>query len=202
MNSGHGDHDTVLHSIVGWNIQGLGAEKVSDPHFHEYLCDTSCRNAAKHVDAAPPFIRQAQIASPALIAFVEPKRGADPAVLKHYKAYHSARTERVAEEGGFSTVACEDGGATLYVHDRVAAYVKNDHTTAQFPEVVAIEFDKAFFSASSNVIVVVAYISCSELAAAKKYIDTYQTTQLAALSELLCNFRAAGFQVLFFGDVN
>ena len=100
-------------------------------------------------------------------------------------------------------LACEDdGGATLYVHDRVAAYVKNDHTTAQFPEVVAIEFDKAFFSASSNVIVVVAYISCSELAAAKKYIDVHHTTQLAALSELLCNFRAAGYQVLFFSDVN
>ena len=150
----------------------------------------------------PSFVRQAQIASPALIAFVEPKRGADPAVLKNSTAYHNARTERLAEEGGFSTVSCEDGGATLYVHDRAAAFVVRDHTTAHFPEVVAIEFEKAFFSTSSNVIVVVAYISCSELAVAKKYINVYQTTQLAALSELLCNFRAAGFQVLFFGDVN
>ena len=88
------------------------------------------------------------------------------------------------------------------MHDRAAAFVIRDHTTTHFPEVVAIEFEKAFFSTSSNVIVVVAYISWSELAAAKKYINVHQTTRLAALSELLCNFRAAGFQVLFFGDVN
>ena len=107
----------------------------------------------------------------------------------------------MAEEDGFSTVSCEDGGATFYVHDRAACVVR-DHTTAQFPEVVAIEFEKAFFNTRSNVIVVVAYISCSELEASKKYINVHQTPQLAALSELLCNFRAAGFQVLFFGDVN
>ena len=140
--------------------------------------------------------------APALIAFVEPKRRADPAVLKNFTAYHSARTERLAEDGGFSTVSCEDGGATLYVHDRAAAFVVRDHTTAHFPEVVAIEFEKAFFSTSSDVNVVVAYISCSELEASKKYINVHQTPQLAALSEPLCNFRAAGFQVLFFGDVN
>ena len=107
----------------------------------------------------------------------------------------------MAEEDGFSTVSCEDGGATFYVHDRAACVVR-DHTTAQFPEVVAIEFEKAFFNTRSNVIVVVAYISCSELEASKKYINVHQTPQLAALSEPLCNFRAAGFQVLFFGDVN
>ena len=49
---------------------------------------------------------------------------------------------------------------------------------------------------------VVVYISCSELKAAKKYSDVHQTTQLAALSELLWHFRTASFQVLFFGDVN
>ena len=88
------------------------------------------------------------------------------------------------------------------MHDRAAAYVVRDHTRVQIPEVVAIEFEKAAFSTSSNVIVVVTYISCSELKAAKKYIDVHQTMQLAALSELLCNFRTAGFQVLFSGDVS
>ena len=139
---------------------------------------------------------------PALVAFVETKRGGDPSVIRNFTAYHSARIERVPEENGFSTVSCEDSRATLYVHDRAAAYVVRDHTTVQSPEVVGIEFEKAFFSTSSNVIVVVAYISCSELKAAKKCIDVYQTTQLAALFELLCHFRTAGFQVLFFGDVN
>ena len=109
--------------------------------------------------------------APALVAFVEPKRDGDPAVIRNFTAYHSARIERVPEENGFSTVSCEDGGATLHVHDRAAAYKLRDHTTVQFPEVVAIEFEKAFFNTSSNVIVVVAYISCSELKAAKKYID-------------------------------
>ena len=108
MNSGHGDHDMILHGIVGWNIQGLGAEKVSNPYFNEYLCDISCRNTTQPADAAPP-----------LIAFVEPKRGADPAVLRNFTSYHSACTERLPEEN-FSTVSCEDGGATLYVHDRSA----------------------------------------------------------------------------------
>ena len=106
------------------------------------------------------------------------------------------------DENGFSTDSCEDGGATLHVHDRVAADVVRDYTTAQFPEVVAIGFDKTFFNIRANVILVVACSSCSELAAAKKYIDIHQTTQLAALSELLCHCRAVGFQVLFFGDVN
>ena len=42
-----------------------------------------------------------------------------------------------------------------------------DPTSSLFPEVVAIEFDKVLFSTSTNVIVVVAYISGSELPAAK-----------------------------------
>ena len=74
----------------------------------------------------------------------------------------------MTEENGFSTISCVDGGATSYVHDPVAAYVACDHTTAQFREIVAIEFDKALFNNSANVIVLVAYISCSELAATKK----------------------------------
>ena len=115
------------------------------------ISDISCTNTTQHADVAPSFIRQAQIPLPALVAFVEPKRGADPAVLKNFTAYHSARTERLAEEGGFSTVSCEDGGATLYVHDRAAAFVVRDHTTAHFPEVVAIEIEKTFFNTSSNV---------------------------------------------------
>ena len=109
--------------------------------------------------------------APALVAFVETKRGGDPSVIRNFTAYHSARIERVPEENGFSTVSCEDSRATLYVHDRAAAYVVRDHTRVQIPEVVAIEFEKAAFSTSSNVIVVVTYISCSELKAAKKYID-------------------------------
>ena len=45
-------------------------------------------------------------------------------------------------------------------------------------------------------------ISCSELPPAKKFVDTHHTTQLAALSELLCTFRMAGLQVLLYSDVN
>ncbi len=31
--SGHGEHNTVLLGMVGWNIQGLGGDKVSDTYF-------------------------------------------------------------------------------------------------------------------------------------------------------------------------
>ena len=41
-----------------------------------------------------------------------------------------------------------------------------------FPEVIAVEFDEVLFSTSTNVIIVVAYISCSELPPAKKFVDT------------------------------
>ena len=71
-------------------------------------------------------------------------RGVDPAVLRNFTAYNSARIERLPEEDGFSTVACEDGGATLYVHDRAAAYVVRDHTTVQLPEVVQINLRRRF----------------------------------------------------------
>ena len=76
-----------------------------------------------------------------------------------------------------------------------------DPTSSLFPEVVAIEFDKVLFNTNTHVIVVVADV-CSELPAAKTFVDTHHTTQLAALSEPLCIFRMADLQVLLFSDVN
>ena len=171
--------------MVGWNVQGFSAEKVSDPHFHEYLKAGS--NGASRTAGAEP----------TLTACVEPKRGGDPVKFKNYTTFHSPRTERGTDGAGNAIVTCEDGGATLYVHERASGLTVRDHTSSLFPEVTAVEFDKALFSTSTNVIIVVAYISCSELPPAKKFVDTRHTTQLAALSELLCTFRMAGLQVLF-----
>ena len=55
---------------------------------------------------------------------------------------------------------------------------------------------------SSNVVVVTVYISCSNLEAAKEYIDSYRVSQLVALTELLRTFRMAGLNILLFGDMN
>ena len=176
--------------MVGWNIRGFTPEKLSDPQFHEYLKAGSI-GASRTVGAEPT-----------LIACVEPKRGGDPVNFKNYKTFHSPRTERETDGAGNATVTCEDGGATLYVHERASGLTVRDHTSSLFPEVTAVEFDKALFSTSTNVVIVVAYISCSELPPAKKFVDTHHTTQLAALSELLCTFRMAGLQVLLYSDVN
>ena len=93
----------------------------------------------QHTDVAPSFIRQAQIASPALIAFVEPKRGADPAVLKHFTAYHSIA---LARKDWQRRVAFRLFLARMVgLRCTCTIGLLSDLTTAQFPEVVAIEFD-------------------------------------------------------------
>ena len=132
--------------MVGWNIRGFTPEKLSDPQFHEYLKAGSI-GASRTVGAEPT-----------LIACVEPKRGGDPLKFKNYMIFHSPRTERGTDGAGTATVTCEDGGATLFVHDRAAGLVVRDHTSCLLPEVIAVECDKVLFSTSTNVIVVVAYM--------------------------------------------
>ena len=77
-----------------------------------------------------------------------------------------------------------------------------DHTTEAFPEVAAVEFLGSLFGLENNVIIIATYISCSNLDASHRYIETHHISQIMALAEFIRAFRLAGFEVILCGDFN
>ena len=107
------------------------------------------------------------------VACVDRKRGTDSVTFEGYTLFTSPR--RVIHQG--KSILREDGGVTLYGHSSISDVFVRDHTSNVYPEVAAVEYKGEFFIVSSNVVVVTAYISCSNLEAATEYIDSYRVSE-------------------------
>ena len=156
-------------------MQGITKEKYSDPGFH------NCYR--KH----------------SFFACIDRKRGNDDIELDGFKAYYSPRTE--LQNG--KSLRCTDGGVVLFVAEDIAdSYFVMDHTTEAFPEVAAVEFLGSLFGLENNVIIIATYISCSNLDASQRYLETHHISQTMALADFIRAFRLAGFEIVLCGDFN
>ena len=84
-------------------------------------------------------------------------------------------------------------GCSFRGGDIADSYFVMDHTTEAFPEVAAVEFLGSLFGLENNVIIIATYISCSNLDASQRYLETHHISQTMALAGFILAPRMAGY---------